>query len=90
MTRPVRGRGITRLAVGFLVLDGVMLFAAAAAGRSRGLAIGGMICLVAAVAVLMMWQRQQRLVAEVQAARAEMAEEARSLRALIQSDSKPS
>lgn len=79
---------MTWLAVGFLVLDGILLLAAAVASRSRGLLIGAMICLVAAVTVLLLWQRQQRLVAELQAARAEMAEEARSLRALIQSDSR--
>lgn len=90
MTGPVGGRGMTWLAVGFLLLDGVLLFAAAVAGRSRGLAIGGMICLVIAAGVLLLWQRHQRLIREVHAARAEMAEEARSLRALIQSDTTPS
>ncbi len=89
MSRPVRGRAATWVAVGFLLLDGVLLLAAAVAGHSRGLAIGGMICLLGAVAVLLLWQRHRRLVAEVQAARAEMAEEARSLRALIHSDSDP-
>lgn len=86
MSGRTRGRGLTWFAVTVLLVDGVGLLAAGAKLHNRGLAIGGMICLVVAVAVLMMWQRQQRLLAEVAAARAELANEARSLRSLVRSE----
>lgn len=86
MTRRTRGRGLTWFAITVLVLDGAGLLAAGVVMHHRGLAIGGMICLVAAVGVYMLWQRQQRLLAEVAEARADLANEARSMRDVIRSD----
>jgi hypothetical protein len=77
---------MTWFAISVLVLDGVGLVVAGVMMHHRGLLIGGMICLLVAVGVFLMWQRQQRLMAEVAAARAELASEARSLRTLVRSD----
>jgi hypothetical protein len=78
---------MTWFAVAVLVIDGVALLAAGIKLGHRGFLLGGMICLVAAVAVNLLWQRQQRLMAEVAEARADLASEARSLRTLVRSDS---
>lgn len=86
MTRRTRGRGLTWFAITLLVVDGVALLLAGVVTSHRGLAIGGMICLVVALGVNMMWQRQQRLLAEVAEARADLANEARSLRDVIRSE----
>lgn len=86
MTGRTRGRGMTWFAIAILLLDGVGLVAAGVMMHHRGLLIGGMICLLVAVGVFLMWQRQQRLMAELAAARAELASEARSLRDIVRSD----
>lgn len=89
MAGRTRGRGLTWFAISILVIDGLGLLAAGVMRHHRGLVIGGLICLVAAVAVVMLWQRQQRLLAEVAEARADLAQEARSLRTLVRSDKSP-
>jgi hypothetical protein len=78
---------MTWLAVTVLVVDGAGLLAAGGYLHHRGLVIGGMICLVAAVGVVLLWKRQQQLLAELDEARADLAHEARSLRSLVRSDS---
>jgi hypothetical protein len=80
---------MTWFAVSVLVIDGLGLLAAGGYLHHRGLVIGGMICFVVAVGVVLLWKRQQQLLAEVDAARADLAHEARSLRSLVRSDSEP-
>ena len=82
---PVRGRALTFVAVGFFLLDGVLLLCAGLWGRQRSVVIGGVLCLGAAGGVLWLWRRHQRAVAELAEARREVQEEARALRALIRS-----
>jgi len=45
---PVRGRALTVVAVGFLLLDGVLLLCAGLWGRQVSALIGGVLCLGAA------------------------------------------
>lgn len=85
--RRVRGRGITWFAVSVLVVDGIGLVAAGATLHRRGLVIGGLICLVMAIAVVALWRRQQQLLADLEEARVDLAHEARNLRSLVRSDS---
>jgi hypothetical protein len=82
---PVRGRALTFVAVGFFLLDGVLLFGAGLWGRQLSVLLGGLICFCAAGGVLWLWRRHQRTVAELAEARREVQEEARALRALLRS-----
>jgi hypothetical protein len=75
------------IAVGFFLLDGVLLLGAGLWGRERPALIGGVLCLGAAGGVVWLWRRHQRVVAELAEARREVQEEARALRALLQSRS---
>lgn len=78
---------MTWFAISALVIDGVALLAAGIMMSHRGLVIGGMTCLVAAIGVNFLWQRQQRLLNEVAQARADLASEARSMRSLVRPES---
>ena len=89
MGQRARGRGITWFAVSLLVVDGAGLLAAGALMHRRGLVIGGLVCLVLAVGVVMLWRRQQQLLADVEEARVDLAHEVRNLRSLVRSDSDP-
>jgi hypothetical protein len=80
---PVRGRALTVVAVGFLLLDGVLLLGAGLWGRQASALIGGVLCLGAAGGVLWLWRRHQQAVTELAQARREVQEEARALRALL-------
>jgi uncharacterized iron-regulated membrane protein len=79
----VRGRALTLFAVGFLVLDGVLLLFAGVWGRQLGPAIGGLCCFAAAGGVLQLWRRHRRAVADLAEARRAVQEEARALRELV-------
>ncbi len=80
---PVRGRALTFVAVGFLLLDGVLLLGAGLWGRQLSALAGGVLCLGAAGGVVWLWRRHQRAVVELAEARREVQEEARALRALL-------
>lgn len=80
---PVRGRALTFVAVGFLLLDGVLLLCAGLWGRQASAFFGGVLCLGAAGGVVWLWRKHQRAVAELAEARREVQEEARALRALL-------
>jgi hypothetical protein len=80
---PVRGRISTLLAVGFLILDGVLLLVAGVWGHAGGPAIGGVACLTAAGLVLILWHRHRRAVADLANARRALRDEARALRDLL-------
>jgi hypothetical protein len=81
--RPVQGRLLTWFAVGFLVLDGLLLLLAALWSRRPGPGIGGLVCLAAAAGVVALWRRHRRRLNELQEARRALAAEARSLQALL-------
>lgn len=76
MTTSTFTRGVTILAVGFLLLD-ALLFALV----SRF--IWAAVCVVAAGLVIVGWRRYRRAMAELAAARQEMKREVESLRALL-------
>ena len=78
-----RWRAVTLFAVGFLTLDAVLFFAAAAfTGRLRFLVAGG-ICALVAVVVVLLWRRYRRTLAELDQARREMRAEIESIRELL-------
>lgn len=81
--RPVRGRIATFVAVGCLTLDGVLLCLAGLWSSRSGLLAGGLICLALAVAIIFWWRRHRQRMVELQAARREVADEARALRDLV-------
>lgn len=74
---------MTWVAVGCFALDGVLLGLAGYWGRRIGLVAGGLVCLLLAVVIVFFWRRHQRRMAELRAARREMADEARALRELV-------
>lgn len=74
---------MTWLAVGFLVLDGVLLLFAGMWGRRTGPTVGGLACLVGAGIVWALWRRHRRAVAELAEARRAVRDEARALRDLL-------
>ena len=80
---PVRGRMMTWLAVGFLVLDGVLLLLAGLWGEQAGPAVGGVVCLVSAAGVWALWRRHRRALADLAEARRAVRDEARALRDLL-------
>lgn len=82
---PVRGRALTFVAVGFFLLDGVLLLCAGLWGRQGSATVGGLLCFGAAGGVVWLWRRHQRAVAELAEARREVQEEARALRELLRS-----
>lgn len=81
--RPPRGRALTYLAVGFLLLDGALLALAGLWSRRPGLIAGAIACGALAAAVLLLWRRQQRLLSEMAEAREAVRMEARALRELL-------
>ena len=75
----------TTFAVGFLILDAILLAVGGLAlGRPWLIAAGAGFALGAG-AVIVAWRRYRRALAEVEAARAEMRREAESIRELLQS-----
>ncbi len=80
---PPRGRALTYLAVGFLLLDAALLLLAGLWSRRTGLIAGAVICGGLAAAVLLLWRRQRRLLAEMAEAREAVRTEARALRELL-------
>lgn len=77
---------MTIIAVGFLLLDGVLLCLAGLWGRRAGPALGGVLCFLAAGAVWLFWRRHQRRVQELRAARRELRDEVLALRALVRGE----
>ncbi len=80
---PPRGRALTYLAVGFLLLDAALLLLAGLWSRSPGLIGAAALCGGLAAGVLLLWRRQQRLLAEMADAREAVRTEARALRELL-------
>ncbi|HYL54809.1 MAG TPA: hypothetical protein VEU73_04430 [Gemmatimonadales bacterium] len=76
-------RALTTFAVGFLLLDAVLLiYSGAALGRTR-LVVWGVAFVVVAGLVVIGWRRYRRLMADLEQARRDMRAEIESIRALL-------
>jgi hypothetical protein len=76
-------RALTTLAVGFLTLDALLLtYGGLSLGRPR-LVVGGAVCLVVAVLVILGWRRYRRALSELERARREMRAEVESIKDLL-------
>ena len=79
----VPGRALRTCAIGFLLLDAVLLIWAGIEQRHTGMLVGGLACAAAAAIVVLLWRRYRRVLAEVEAGRREMVEQAESIRRLL-------
>lgn len=82
MTRPYRAATIA--AVGFLLLDAVLLLFGGLEFDKPSLLVAAGLCLLAAGLVLLGWRRYRRTLDELAAARREMKADLDSLRGLLQ------
>ena len=78
-------RAPTTFAVGFLLLDALLLVYSGFALGRRWLVFWGAVCLVAAVLVVVGWRRYRRAMTDLERARREMRAEVESIRELLQS-----
>ena len=79
----VYGRALRTCAIGFFLLDAVLLVWAGLEQHRPGLLAGGIVCAVAAAIVVRLWRRYRRALADVEAGRREMREQAESIRRLL-------
>jgi Flp pilus assembly protein protease CpaA len=79
----VPGRALRTCAIGFFLLDAVLLVWAGLEQRRTGLLVGGFVCAAAAAVVVLLWRRYRRVLAEVETGRREMVEQAESIRRLL-------
>ena len=77
------GRTLTTVAVGFLLLDGVLLAIAGIWAKRIALLVGAVACALMAVVVVVAWRRYRRAMEEVAAARRAMKSEVESIRDLL-------
>jgi uncharacterized membrane protein YccC len=77
------GRSLATFAVGFLLLDAVLLVWLGLDLQRPALVVGGGGCALGAAAVVAMWRRFQRTLADVSEGRREMKEEAEAIRRLL-------
>ena len=78
-------RALTTFAVGFLLLDGVLLTYSGLALHRTMLVVWGVACVVAAGLVVLGWRRYRRAMADLEQARGELRAEAESIRDLLHS-----
>ena len=76
-------RALTTFAVGFLLLDAVLLGYGGLALRRPLLVLWGGVCLVAAILVVLWWRRYRRVWTDLERARREMRAEVESIRQLL-------
>jgi protein-S-isoprenylcysteine O-methyltransferase Ste14 len=76
-------RALTTFAVGFLLLDAVLLGYGGLALRRPLLVVWGGVCLVAALLVVLWWRRYRRVWSDLQRARRDMRAEVESIRQLL-------
>ncbi len=81
MTTP--GRPMATFAVGFLLLDAMLLVWFGVELERAVLLWGGIGCAVAAVAVVLVWRRYRRTLEDLDASRLEMKAEVESIRQLL-------
>ena len=82
-TRGTPSRALTTFAVGFLLLDAVLLvYSGAALGRMT-LVAWGAVFFVSAGLVVIGWRRYRRLMADLEQAQRDMRAEIESIRALL-------
>jgi len=81
MTPP--GRAVATFAVGFLLLDAVLLVWFGLELRRSGLVWGGIVCAASAGAVVLLWRRYRRALTDLDAHRLEMKEQVESIRRLL-------
>jgi hypothetical protein len=82
MTRP--SRTPTTLAVGFLLLDAILLLYGGVAWRRPVLVGAGIVCIGVGVLVVVAWRRYRRTVRDLDAAQRELQQEIESIRELLQ------
>ncbi|HYK81985.1 MAG TPA: hypothetical protein VEU55_02485 [Gemmatimonadales bacterium] len=76
-------RALTTFAVGFLLLDGLLLaYGGLSLGRPR-LVMWGAVCLAAAGLVILGWRRYRRTMTELERARRELRAEVESIKDLL-------
>ncbi len=78
-----RGRPLATFAVGFLLLDAVLLLWVGLELERPGFAWGGIVCGGAAAAVVLVWRRYRQTLKDLETRRREMKAEAESLRQLL-------
>ncbi len=76
-------RTLTTVAVGFLVLDGLLLAYGGLSLHRALLVVWGAVCLVGAGLVVFGWRRYHRAMADLERARQELHAEVASLRELL-------
>lgn len=81
--RRVPHRALTIFAVGFLALDALLLLYAGLALGRPALTVGGVVCALAAVLVVLGWRRYRRVLTELEAARRDMKAEMESIKELL-------
>ncbi len=77
------GRPLATFAVGFLLLDAVLLVWGGLELKRPGLVWGGMVCAGAAAAVVVVWRQYRQTLQDVDQGRREMKAEAEALRQLL-------
>ena len=77
------GRTLTTAAIGFLLLDAVLLVIAGLWAKRIALLLGAVACALMAVVVVVAWRRYRRAMEEVRAARRAMMSEVESIRDLL-------
>lgn len=77
------GRPLATFAVGFLLLDAVLLVWGGLELKRPGLLWGGIVCAGAAGAVVVVWRRYRQTLQDVDQGRREMKAEAEALRQLL-------
>jgi uncharacterized membrane protein YccC len=77
------GRALATLAVGFLLLDAVLLTWFGLDLSRTSLVAGGITCGLAAFAVVLIWRRYRRTLADLEMHRREMKAEVEALRDLM-------
>jgi hypothetical protein len=77
------GRPLATFAVGFLLLDAMLLVWVGLELKRPGLVWGGIVCAGVAGAVVLVWRRYRQTLEELDVRRHEMKAEAESLRQLL-------